>query len=377
MQNLGRLGFSEEQADLLDVAANFCAQRSPVQRVRALMTDELGHDPGVWRETVDLGWLGVAIPEAYGGVGLSLAEVVPIAEQMGRRLLTVPFVSSTLAAQALLKGASEDQKQRILPLIVSGSPATLALAEAESDWDLEAIASTAMRLPDGGLTLSGVKRLTVDAHVAERIITSVMLDGSPALVIVDAADIPAAARRRETIIDETRRSFEIDLTGVPVAGANLMPQELARHALHHIHLAANLLTAAEMCGGAQAVIDTTLDYLKTRKQFGQLIGSYQALKHPIVDAYVRYEQARSHLYSAAHNFSDQGAGEIATRMAKAEADAAFSFASDRAIQFHGGFGFTYDCDAQLYRRRAIWSAAQHGDATYHKRRLAELLLPAP
>ena len=109
-------------------------------------------------------------------------------------------------------------------------------------------------------------------------------------------------------------------------------------------------------------------------QFGALIGSYQALKHPTVDAYVAYEQARSHLYSAAHCFGEQGVGEIATRMAKAQADAAMSFAADRAIQFHGGFGFTYDCDAQLYRRRAIWHASQYGDGAYHKQKLADLLL---
>ena len=145
-------------------------------------------------------------------------------------------------------------------------------------------------------------------------------------------------------------------------------------ALQHIHLTANLLQSAEMCGGTQAVIDYTLDYLKTRVQFGALIGSYQALKHPTVDAYVAYEQARSHLYSAAHCFGEQGVGEIATRMAKAQADAAMSFAADRAIQFHGGFGFTYDCDAQLYRRRAIWHASQYGDGAYHKQKLADLLL---
>jgi alkylation response protein AidB-like acyl-CoA dehydrogenase len=128
-----------------------------------------------------------------------------------------------------------------------------------------------------------------------------------------------------------------------------------------------------MCGGAQGVIDYTVDYARTRIQFGKPIGAYQGVKHPLVATYARYEQARSHLYSAAHCFNEQGVGEIATRMAKAEADAAFSFAADRSIQFHGGFGFTYDCDAQLYRRRAIWHASQFGDRAYHKKKLAELL----
>jgi len=144
--------------------------------------------------------------------------------------------------------------------------------------------------------------------------------------------------------------------------------------LNHIHLAANLLSAAELTGGCQSCIDYTVEYLGTRKQFGKLIGAFQALKHPTVDAFVDYQKSRSLLYTAAFNFGQQGEGEIAVRMAKAKAEEVASFAADRSIQFHGGFGFTYDCDAQLYRRRAIFHASQYGDARYHKRKLAELLL---
>ena len=121
-------------------------------------------------------------------------------------------------------------------------------------------------------------------------------------------------------------------------------------------------------------IDYTVAYLNARKQFGRPIGSYQALKHPIVDAHVGIEQARSHLYAAAHTFEKGEEGEIAVRMAKAHTGPAFAYAADRAIQFHGGFGFTYECDAQLYRRRALWCENQHGDALYHRRKLAVLIL---
>ena len=175
------------------------------------------------------------------------------------------------------------------------------------------------------------------------------------------------------MIDGTRRSFALTLDGIVLDPDRRFDPDRAVAALEHIHLAANLLAAADMVGGTQACIDYTLDYLRTRTQFGKVIGSYQALKHPIVDAYTRYEQARSHLYSAAHCFNEQGTGEIAVRMAKASADVAYSFAADRAIQFHGGFGFTWDCDAQLYRRRAIWHAAQFGDAAFHRKKLARLL----
>ncbi|MCA3730261.1 MAG: acyl-CoA/acyl-ACP dehydrogenase [Phenylobacterium sp.] len=373
MKDLGRIGFSEDQASLLEVATDFCQRRSPVATVRRLMEDEAGHDPAVWTELGDLGWLGVAIPEAYGGSGLGLAEVVPLVEQMGRRLMAGPFVSTTLVAQGLIAGGTEDQKREVLPRIAAGEAAALALAELDTDWEADSIACTATRQADGRLALSGLKVLVTDANAARRILASVRLDGAPALVLLTPEDLPAGALRRETVIDETRRSFALTLDGVVLEADRLLDPGRARAALEHLHLAANLLAAADMVGGTQACIDYTLDYLRTRTQFGKVIGSYQALKHPIVEAYTRYEQARSHLYSAAHCFNEQGTGEIAVRMAKAAADVAFSFAADRSIQFHGGFGFTWDCDAQLYRRRAIWHAAQFGDAAFHRKKLARLL----
>jgi len=373
MKDLGRIGFSEDQASLLEVATDFCQRRSPVATVRRLMEDEAGHDPAVWTELGDLGWLGVAIPEVYGGSGLGLAEVVPLVEQMGRRLMAGPFVSTTLVAQGLIAGGTEDQKREVLPRIAAGEAAALALAELDTDWEADSIACTATRQADGRLALSGLKVLVTDANAARRILASVRLDGAPALVLLTPEDLPAGALRRETVIDETRRSFALTLDGVVLEADQLLDPGRARAALEHLHLAANLLAAADMVGGTQACIDYTLDYLRTRTQFGKVIGSYQALKHPIVEAYTRYEQARSHLYSAAHCFKEQGTGEIAVRMAKAAADVAFSFAADRSIQFHGGFGFTWDCDAQLYRRRAIWHAAQFGDAAFHRKKLARLL----
>lgn len=373
MKDLGRIGFSEDQATLLEVATDFCQRRSPVATVRRLMEDETGHDPAVWTELGDLGWLGVAIPEAYGGSGLGLAEVVPLVEQMGRRLMAGPFVSTTLVAQGLIAGGTEDQKREVLPRIAAGEAAALALAELDTDWEPDSIACVATRQADGRLALSGLKVLVTDASAALRILASVRLDGAPALVLLTPDDLPAGALRREKVIDETRRSFALTLDGVVLDADRLLDPGRARAALEHIHLAANLLAAADMVGGTQACIDYTLDYLRTRTQFGKLIGSYQALKHPIVDAYTRYEQARSHLYSAAHCFNEQGTGEIAVRMAKASADVAYSFAADRSIQFHGGFGFTWDCDAQLYRRRAMWHAAHFGDAAFHRKKLARLL----
>jgi len=372
-QSLGGIGVSEEQIELRNVAAAFCREKSPVDKVRALLEDDLGHDPDVWTEVCQLGWLGIAIPEEYGGAGLSLTEVTPVIEQMGKNLMGGPFLSTTLAAQAILIGGTNAQKAAYLPAIAEGQIATTALTEANADFDLTNISATATQKGDT-LELSGSKILVADAQIAELIVASVKLSGEVALVLIPKSAVPDDNLRREIVIDETRRSFEVSLDGISVPATNLMDTSQTSAALEHIELTASLLLSAEMCGGAQACIDYTVDYLNTRTQFGKKIGAYQALKHATVDAFVDYEKARSHLYSAAWCFSEQGRGEIAVRMAKAQATKAFSYAADRAIQFHGGFGFTYDCDAQLYRRRAMWCASRFGDARWHKKKLAKLLL---
>jgi len=370
--NTGTIGLSAEQAELLDVAQRFCREKSPVDKVRALLDDERGYDPAVWAQIADLGWLAIAVPEAFGGVGLSLGEVVPVVEQMGQTLMAGPFVPTTVAAQALVHGGSEEQKAMVLPHLCAGAPAAVAVTEASGAWDLTQITCTATRAGDD-LVLAGTKVLVSDAAAAAFLIVSVALEGAPALVIVPQEALGAEALRREVVIDETRRAYKVTLDGIRVPARHLMDGAPATQTLAHIDLVASLLSAADMCGATSSCIDYTVEYLKTRKQFGKLIGAYQALKHPAVDALIAYEQARSHLYAAAHSFAAQGEGEIATRMAKAQAATALAFAADRAIQFHGGFGFTYDCDAQLYRRRAFWGDSQHGDAAYQRRTLADLM----
>lgn len=372
MENLGGIGLSEEQADLLAVAENFAREKSSIETVRDLLDDERGFDDAIWEEIAALGWLGVAIPENFGGAGLTLAEAAPIAEQLGRNLYGGPFSSTTIAAQAILAGGAGAQKVEALPKIAEGAPATVALMEASGCWDLtrpelEATATS------GGFSLTGKKRFVQDAAAAHWIVLSANNDGKLELFLLDKDDIPNGALRRETIVDETKRSYELFLDNVQVPAARRMDPDRAVATLKTIELTAALLSTAEMVGGTSAVIDYTIDYLKTRKQFGKLIGAYQALQHPTVDAYVEYEQARSHLYSAAYSFNEQGTGEVATRMAKAKAEKAYAYAADRSIQFHGGFGFTYDCDAQLHRRRALFNASQYGDAAYQRKKLAELL----
>ena len=365
--------FSDEQEQLLEVATNFARDKFPLDRTRKRIAASEDLDRSIWDEMVSLGWLGITIPEEFGGSGLGLAEVVTVVEPLGRYLSGTPLVSTTLVAQALLVAGTPAQKSLWLPKICEGAIAALALVEPHGDWNLKHL--TAQAQPEGNrFVLSGTKTFVTDALSAELVLVSVALASVPALVLLDKEALGTAVIEREIVIDETRRSYRIKLDGVRVAKTCLLEPSRAAAALKQIDEAACLLLSAEMCGGTSGVIDTVVDYLKTRKQFGHLIGSYQALKHPTVDALLMLDAARSHLYYAAGVFGDPIEGELAIRMAKALAGDALAFASDRAIQFHGGFGFTYDCDAQLYRRRGIWCEAQHGDAAHHRRKLADMML---
>ena len=368
----GVLGLSEEQAALLESASKYCEDKSSIDQVRKLIDDETGYDPQVYEEMAHFGWMGIAIPEAYGGAGLALAEVVPVVEQMGRRLMSGPFVPTTLFAQALIESGTEEQKKTVLPHLVDGQPATILFAEPQSDFDGLSLGCQARR-QDGEIVLEGTKCLALDAHRAQWAVISAKLDDLPALFLLDREALDACAMRREVVIDETRRAFRLELEGVRVSETSLLDPGKAQAAIRRVELAGALMVAADLCGAGQSCIDYTVSYLNARKQFGRPIGSYQALKHTTVHAHVQLEQARSHLYSAAHLFENADGGEVAVRMAKAAAGPALAFAADRSIQFHGGYGFTYECDAQLYRRRAIWGEAQFGDALYQRRKLADLI----
>jgi alkylation response protein AidB-like acyl-CoA dehydrogenase len=364
--------FSDEQAMLQDVARDFCRDKSPIASVREHLETGTGYDPAVWDEMVALGWTGIALPESCGGSGLGVAAVVPVVEAMGRAMLGTPLISSTLAAQALLRSDQSSRQENTLAEIAAGAPATLALLE-NGDWGDEAICCTLDA--DGGLR--GEKKFVSDAGVASIYVVSVLHDGAPALALVRASQLGAGAIREHTLIDQTRRSASVDFSGVNVDPDSIVTGPAVAAALDDVRLLGALLVAAEATGSAAACLDTVVDYLKTRKQFGRLIGSYQALKHPTVDILTMVDSSKSFIYHAASLVTDENLdkdAEIACRMAKAHATETLLYAGDRAVQFHGGMGFTYECDAQLYIRRAQWSQQQFGDAQHHRKRLAALLL---
>jgi len=366
--------FSDEQGMLLDTATEFFRAKSATAAVRAQLETPAGFGQKVWDEMVGLGWSGLAVPAEYGGSGLSLAEAVTIAEPMGRHLLASPFLSTQLFVQGLLAGGSAAQKSDYLTRVASGAIGTVALFEASGDWDLTRASCDAV-IAGGAVRLSGVKTLVTDAAAAELLLISVRCAGAPALLVVEKAQLSAAVLRREIVIDETQRSYRLDLDGITVPAAALISGAAALGALAAIRNGALLLLSAAAAGGTAGVLNLMLEYLDTRKAFGRKIGSFQALKHTCADILIGLERGRSHLYHAASLVASGRDAEVALRMAKAETSDAFAFAADRAIQFHGGFGFTYECDAQLYLRRALWLQYAFGDAAHHRRHLADLLLP--
>ena len=369
-----KITFSDEQAMLQDVAVNFCREKVSIGEVRRQIASDSGFDRELWKEISELGWLAVAVPEEFGGSALSLAEVVSIVEPMGRHLAGTPFVSTQLLIQGLLAGGSDELKGELLPKICEGAVGTIALFERDGDWDLEHIEAGAVIRGDKA-RLSGTKTLVCDATVAEYILVSVQFDGAPALAIVRKADLPGECVKRETVIDETRRSFALDLSGATVPRSALITGDKARAALKAIRDAALLLASAEAAGGIAGTLELIVGYLNQRTAFGKKIGSYQSLKHTCSDILIGLERARSHVYHAASLIAAGENAEVALRMAKVEAGDSFVFAGDRSIQFHGGFGFTFDCDGQLFLRRALWLQYAFGDAAHHRRKLAELLLP--
>jgi alkylation response protein AidB-like acyl-CoA dehydrogenase len=368
--------WNDEQAMLADAAWSFVRARFPMETVRRLLESPDGFERATWQEMGAMGWLGIALPEAYGGSDLGLGSLACIMEAMGQHLGATPFLPSTLAMQAILAAGSETQRQALLPDLASGQRiATVAFTEPHGSWELRQLETVATMGKDG-YVLHGTKRFALDYAAADVVVISAQCQDKPALFAVPKAALGEAAHRREIITDETRRCYELKLDGVHIESDSRLLGGDIDQAIRHLELAGAFLMAADLVGAANGAFELTLDYAKTRKQFGHPIGSYQAIKHPLVDAMVGIELGRSLVYHAATTLAatEDKQAAIAVRMAKAHANDVMAFMADRAVQFHGGMGFTYDCHASLYYRHSMWGRHTFGDAIHHRRHLAALML---
>jgi alkylation response protein AidB-like acyl-CoA dehydrogenase len=376
-----RFAFTEEQEALRATARAFLAERSSSERVRAAMASELGFDPETWKRIgAELGWTAVAIPEAYGGLGLGPVELAVLLEAMGEALLCAPFFASAcLGAPALLEAGSEAQRAEHLPAIAAGRAiATLAWTGPRGVPGAAGVEAVARRAAGRGsdFGLSGRWRPVLDAHCADLLVVAARAPGSAGEAGVSLFALPASApglaRRALPTLDRTRRLAEVELREARVPAAALLGEEGAGGpALERTLDRACAALAAEQVGGAQRCLDLAVAHAKSRVQFGRPIGSFQAIKHRLAEMMVRVESARSAAYWAACTAAQGGAdlAEVAS-LAKAWCSEAFFFCAAECLQVHGGVGFTWEYDVHLYLKRARAGEALLGDPPWHRERIA-------
>lgn len=345
---------------LKESARDFFREQAPVTRLRKQRdTKQNGRDPELWAEISALGFAGVIIPEEYGGAGLGYAALGAVLAEAGRTLVASPLHSSALAgASALLLAGTDAQKAEWLPKIASGEViATIAIDESAHH------APNKSKLKFEGGKLSGVKQYVADGHIADLIIIA----SADALYLVKA-DAPGVARR-ELITADSRGAADITFDNAPAeklnGGADVIDAILDR---------ARIGLAAEMVGAASEAFEITSEYLKTRRQFGQVIGGFQALQHRAAKLFTDLELTRSCVL-AALDAVDRNANNIAeyASLAKARASETVHLASNEMVQLHGGIGMTDAHDAGLYLKRARVTEALYGGASFHRDRYARLL----
>jgi alkylation response protein AidB-like acyl-CoA dehydrogenase len=370
-------GLSETQQAIKNSARQFLAAECPMPVVRRLMETETAFDNALWSKFAEQGWTGIIFPEKYDGFGLGMVEMAAALEEMGRALIPGPFVSTVLLAGTLLDHAgSEEQKQKYLGAICRGEArSTLALLERSASWDLDAVQLEAKALPNGGYALNGEKLFVSDAQLADFLLVAARIEGELAVLLVHghATGLEKVATPG---VDLTRRLYRVSFANVHVLAENLLSRgERARRALEAALDVACLGLVAEMVGGLQSLVDMTVAYAKTRKQFGRPIGTFQAVQHQCADMLVLLEGSRSALYYAAWALSEKDpTARTAIAVAKAYASEAYRDAGNKSIQVQGGMGFTWENDAHLHYRRAKGSEIAFGDAAYHRERIARSLI---
>ncbi len=366
-------GFTEEQDELRKVVRRFLEDKSPETEVRRLMATTEGYDPAVWAQmATELGLQGLGLPEEYGGQGFGPVELYVVFEEMGAALLCAPYFSTVaLAANALLCVGGPDDLAAHLPGIASGETiATLALTDDTGDWDLAATSTTAER--DGsGWAVSGVRSFVTDGATATLVLVPARTDAGLSLFAV-AGDAPGLAREPLATMDQTRKQARLTLERVPATLVGV--DGGAREGLETATQIACAALAAEQVGGAQRVLDNSVEYAKSRVQFGRPIGSFQAIKHKCADMLLQVESAKSAAYYAtwaAQERADDLA--VAASLAKSYCSEAYFHCAAENIQIHGGIGFTWEHHAHLYFKRAKSSELFLGDPAYHRELIARRL----
>ncbi len=342
------LEFSEDQKFVQKTARDYLGEHAPLSACRAVLEGGKAYDAALWKGVAEMGWLGTAIPEAYGGAGLGHLELVLIAQEIGRTLAPIPFSSSVyLASEALLQAGSEAQKQKYLPKLASGEwIGTLALAEGLGDFDPAGVTKTQF----DGKRVSGVKLPVADGAAADFAVVVAREDDGCSLVLVDLGGDGVTRTPLESF-DPSRPLARLELSGV--AGERLGDRGAGTTIARDVLDRAAVLMGYEQIGGAERALDETRAFTMGRFAFGRAVASFQALKHRMADVYAKTQIALSNGYFAAWALSngnaELGVAACSTRVAASEA---FTLASEEMIQMHGGVGFTWEYDCHLFYRRA-------------------------
>lgn len=339
--------FTDDQRELRDQAERFLADNCDSSAVRAVLESDVPFDAELWGKIGDLGWIGAAIPEAYGGVGLGHVELAVIAEQIGRFVAPVPFSSTAyLLAEALMTAGSNDQKQAWLPKIAAGG---VIGALAVSEGPRRATPKTLTTAVAGG-KLTGVKTPVADGDVADVAVVLATEGGEASLFLVDLTNA-GVERTPAPTFDPSRSHATLAFDGA--TAERLGPAGEGWTLLQTIFDRAAVLFAFEQIGGAQAALDMAKAYAMDRYAFGRPIASFQAIKHKLADVYIATELARSNAYYAAWALANHAPDlAVAAAAARVAANQAYEHAAQENIQTHGGMGFTWEFDCHLHHRRA-------------------------
>lgn len=366
------LGLSEIQQMLKNSAREFLSGECPLTLVRAMEQDERGYTDELWRQTVGLGWPGVAFPEQYGGTGGDFLDLAVLLEEIGRALMPGPFFATVvLGGLTVLDAGTEDQKRDILTGICSGQLLlTLALTEATATYEPWGIATTATRNGDA-FRLNGAKIFVPDAHAADLLLVAARTAESadPAqgitLFIVPANAAGLTVSRLSTISTDRQCEITLDNVSVP-ADAVLGAVDGGWPIIQRTLQRAVAGKCVEMLGGADAVVEMTVEYAKQRTQFGRPVGTFQAVQHHCANMATDVEGCRHIAYQAAWKIASGEPADQEVAMAKAWVSGAYQRVCNLAHQCHGAIGFTKEHDLQLYTRRAKVQELSYGDVNWHK-----------
>jgi alkylation response protein AidB-like acyl-CoA dehydrogenase len=370
------LDLTEEQEMLRTMARDFLAKECPKTLVRELEDDDKGYSPDLWRKMADLGWMGLVLPEEYGGMDMEYLDLIILIQEMGRNILPGPYFSTVvLASLPILWAGTDDQKQKFLPKIAGGDMIlTMALHEPNARYDAAGVEAKASPQGDSFL-ISGTKMFVENAHIADHLIcvTRTTAGASPedgiTLFLVDAKTPGITCEVVPTMADD--KLCEVVFDNVSVPKENMLGQldkgwDIVARALEH----ATMAKCAEMVGGAEAVLDMTLEYVKERVQYGKPIGSFQVIQHYCANMWTDVAASRNLLYKVAWDLGEGLPASAEIAMAKGWINQAYKFVTERAIQCHGAIGLTRDHDVGLYYRRAKAGELAFGDTDFQRELVA-------